>query len=110
MVDFLSFRTLVSGGVIRIAYVLGLITITSVAGATVYIGVRNFFGPPSTVNGGVVEMGIGIAEFVGLNLAWRLMCESWIVFFRLYEVMKDIQEIGLPEPYRFDDEPVEVSP
>lgn len=68
MVDFFSFRKMVSSFIVKILYALGLISITLTG-----IGVLfkwNFM--------------FGLLVLVGGNLAWRLICEAAILLFNIH--------------------------
>lgn len=68
IVDFFSFRKMVSSFIVKILYVIGLISYTF-TGIGVIIG-WNFM--------------VGLLILVGGNLAWRLFCEAAILLFSIH--------------------------
>jgi hypothetical protein len=66
--DFLAFRTLITGSVIRYVYAVGVVALTAA-------GILTMFS-------GQTGVAIGIAILTLGNLLWRLACEGSIVFFR----------------------------
>ncbi len=68
LVDFFNFRKMVSSFIVKILYVLGIISITF-AGIGVIFG-QNFM--------------LGLLIIVGGNLAWRLFCEAAILLFSIH--------------------------
>lgn len=68
LVDFFSFRKMVSSFIVKILYVLGLISIT-------FTGIGVIFG---------WNLMFGLLILIGSNLAWRLFCEAAILLFNLH--------------------------
>jgi hypothetical protein len=105
--DFFAFRKMISPDLIRFAYVLGVIIIT-VYGLAIMFGQ---VGPPARYGYGIdhsftgITYGLAYIEapagdyrsfFFGLlivvlgNLIWRVVCESWILFFSMHEVLRSV--------------------
>jgi len=82
--DFISFREFISLAFIQVIYGLGAVLI-SIYGIVVLSGGQSF------MMGGQSEplLGIGII-FLG-NILWRLVCEAWILFFRLADSVSNIE-------------------
>ncbi|HPE58128.1 MAG TPA: DUF4282 domain-containing protein [Bacteroidales bacterium] len=79
--DFFSFRKFISLIFIQVIYLLGAIAIT-IAGIVFLVkseGDLGFF----------ILQGLGLL-IIG-NLAWRLICEVWILFFRLASSLSNIE-------------------
>jgi len=82
---YFSFQYMVSGGLIKILYVLGILFITIagivviVKGTTMYVG-----------RGANETMLYGAAVVILGNLIWRIFCEIWIIIFSLHETTVSI--------------------
>lgn len=89
--DFFAFRKLISVGLIRGVYVLGMIGI-SISGILAIIGSiearRGFFGDGTVMWGGILW---GLAVLIFGNLLWRIFCEGLILLFNLHEVLVSIK-------------------
>ena len=72
MGDFLAFRTLITGSVIRYVYAVGVAVLTAA-------GILTMFN-------GRTGIAIGIAALTLGNLLWRLACEGTIVFFSIHDL------------------------
>jgi hypothetical protein len=94
---FFSFRTMISPTVIKIIYVLGMIGIT--IGGIVMIEMAlhvtglsseklNILGEQLSFN---KQLLIGIVLIVLGNLMWRLICEGWILLFRMRDILGSIE-------------------
>lgn len=87
MGDFLDFRTLISGHIIKILYPFGAMVIT-------IFGVF-LLGLGSDSDG--ESVGLGLAIVIGGNVLWRLMCESWILFYSIHDhLVSTLHEIQEP--------------
>ncbi|MBZ0182027.1 MAG: DUF4282 domain-containing protein [Melioribacteraceae bacterium] len=75
MKRFFSFRMMVSSIIIKILYVLGVISIISYS---VY----------QILEGSIL---IGISSLLIGNLAWRLICEGAIAIFSIHDVLVSIE-------------------
>jgi hypothetical protein len=94
---FFSFNTMISPAVIKIIYVLGMLGLTSGGIVTVATGLDlmglgaeklNIFGAQTPFN---KQIFIGIALIVLGNLVWRFLCESWILLFRMCDILGSIE-------------------
>jgi hypothetical protein len=92
---FFSFRTLISPIVIKIIYVLGILGLTIGGIVMIMVGLDvmglgaeqlNILGTEIFVNRQIL-IGIGIALIVFGNIGWRLFCESWILLFRIRDIL-----------------------
>jgi hypothetical protein len=86
MGGFFSFEKLISADFIRALYYVGAGLIT-MGGIFVILGIGGGFDIPIPVNmkiQGVIVLIVG-------NLIWRILCEGWILFFRMYETLLEIQ-------------------
>lgn len=84
---FFSFETLITTDFVRAFYLLGMIVI-SLAGTFFLLGfgrgVLTIEIPGNTRIVGAVLLILG-------NLVWRIICEGWILFFRMHESLVEIQ-------------------
>lgn len=93
--DFLSFRWLISPAVIRAVYVVGATAITIWAAWIIFgaLALSDYSGVSEV---GWLGLLWGLAVFVFGNLAWRLLCESFIVLFQIADELSEIRD-SLPE-------------
>ncbi|MFX0203341.1 MAG: DUF4282 domain-containing protein [Candidatus Hodarchaeota archaeon] len=94
---FFSFRTMISPIAIKIIYVLGMLGLTSGGIVMIVMGLDlmgsgaeklNIFGSQTPFNKQIL---IGIALIVLGNLVWRFLCESWILLFRICDILGSIE-------------------
>ncbi len=94
---FFSFRTLISPIVIKIIYVLGMLALTIGGIVMIMMGLDvmglgaeklNIFGKQISFNKQIL---IGVALIVLGNIGWRLVCEGWILFFRMRDILGSIE-------------------
>lgn len=93
MRGYLSFRTMLSGSLVSIVYVLGavVITVLSVAMiAGVYHEVPYYMPWYVSRDKAVPLIGIGLLVFG--NIAWRLLCEGWAVLFSIHDRLLAIEQ------------------
>jgi hypothetical protein len=84
MSEYLSFKRFITTTFIMIIYVLGAIFVT--IGAFLLM----IFGGALGIIGGVIMLVLG-------NLAWRILCEYWVVQFRIYEEIASLnRRLGGP--------------
>jgi hypothetical protein len=76
--EFISFRQLITPDIIRIVYLLGVLALSI---SSIYYA---FFNPRQTVSA-AIAYGLGIL-IVG-NVAWRVLCEFYIVIFSIHEAL-----------------------
>lgn len=80
---FLRFENMISGLLIQIMYLLGVVVIIF---ASIGMISRN-----TTL--------AGVALLIFGNLFWRLVCEGTILFFRVHETLVSIETKLTKEPY-----------
>ena len=85
MERYFSFTEMISTSIIKGLHNIGCLVITLGGIAAVFTG---FFGSYN-VRFEVVMIGIAILIFG--NLLWRLICEAWILFFRIHESLVAIE-------------------
>jgi len=89
---FFSFNTMISPAVIKIIYVLGMLGLTSGGIVMIAMGLGaeklNIFGAQAPFNKQIL---IGIALIVVGNLVWRFRCESWMLLFRMCDILGSIE-------------------
>ncbi len=89
---FFSLSTMISPAVIKIIYVLGMLGLTSGGIVMIWMGLGaeklNIFGAQTPFNKQIL---IGIALIVLGNLVWRFLCESWILLFRMCDILGSIE-------------------
>jgi hypothetical protein len=93
--DFLTFRKLISGSIIKVIYALGFVVIT--AGGLIWAAAPflTYYAMdarhPMTLRAGLHVAG-GLVLLTFGNLFWRLACEGWILLFSLHEMMASIEK------------------
>jgi len=89
---FFSFNKIISVKLIQIIYLIGFVIINLIA----ILFLVNYFLPYFFL---FYETSIllSISIFLIGNLFWRLICEGWILFFKMYEInykiLNEIQKI-----------------
>ena len=83
--DYFSFRTLISLAVIQIVYVLGTLAITISSIVSISKGSQGRYGGDGLILSGFLLLIFG-------NLFWRLMCEAWILLFRMSTSLSNIEK------------------
>ena len=83
MERYFSFTEMISTPIIKGMHHIGCLVITLGGFAAIFIGLR-----PDEKNGVVM---IGFAVLIFGNLLWRLICEAWILFFRIHESLVSIE-------------------
>ena len=78
--SFLSFRKMVTIPVIKVVYVIFAILITIAGIVEIFISNRLPFSDNS-----VLEIVLGLVAIIVANIVWRIICEAWIVSFRIHE-------------------------
>jgi hypothetical protein len=92
MNGFLSFRTLITSQLIKGMYIAGALLISVAAVGCIGVSIVLLFD--SSAGSGAASLSGPLAFFFcGLllltfgNVAWRIMCESWILFFSVHEIL-----------------------
>ena len=85
MERYFSFTEMISTSIIKGLHNIGCLAITLGGIAAVFTG---FFGS-YRVKFEVVMIGFAVLIFG--NLLWRLICEAWILFFRIHESLVSIE-------------------
>ena len=80
---FFSFQKMISGTLIKILYVIGLIIITIGGIVMIAQGSDMYRGGEAFVLGGIALIIFG-------NILWRIICEGWIIIFSLHETTVSI--------------------
>ncbi len=85
--DFFSFRKMISSTFIQIIYVIGAIAIIIVSIAMIIGDVNGSYTSDGIESawGGVLLLTLG-------NIIWRVLCEAWIIFFRIAEDISKIEK------------------
>ena len=77
MSEYISFKRFITPTFIMIIYILGALVVT--------IGSFLLMLAGASVGGTGVAVILGIIMLIFGNLAWRILCEYWVVQFRIYE-------------------------
>jgi hypothetical protein len=77
MSEYLSFKKFITPTFIMIIYILGAVVVT--IGSILLMAFGGGYG------GAAVGIILGIVMLIFGNLAWRILCEYWVVQFRIYE-------------------------
>ncbi len=81
LAEFFLFKMFITRPFIKIIYVIGAAAIT-------LLGLGSIFGLIMDFSSYSVIMGL-VTLTLG-NIAWRITCEIWIVFFRMHDIVKSI--------------------
>jgi Domain of unknown function (DUF4282) len=91
MPGYFSFQKLITPRFVKFIYVLGFMAL-SVGGIGLAIwaglGLRSATLPTRT---GVYYIAIGAGSAIVGNLAWRVLCEIWIVLFNIHNLLGSIE-------------------
>jgi hypothetical protein len=77
MSEYITFKKFITPTFIMVIYILGALVVT--IGSIVLMAFGAGYG------GAAVGIILGIIMLIFGNLAWRILCEYWIVQFRIYE-------------------------
>jgi hypothetical protein len=77
MSEYITFKKFITPTFIMVIYILGALVVT--IGSFVLMAFGAGYG------GAAVGIILGIIMLIFGNLAWRILCEYWIVQFRIYE-------------------------
>jgi hypothetical protein len=83
MSGYISFKRFITPTFIMVIYILGALVITIGSFIIMFVDF-NVAGQGVSLGGGVGII-IGIVMLIFGNLAWRILCEYWVVQFRIYE-------------------------
>jgi hypothetical protein len=91
MAGYFSFRKVITPYFVRTIYALGFILLTSAGlGVATWAGLRlNAETIPTRTAVYFIAAGAGIA-LVG-NLAWRMICEFWLLLFNMHMLLASIE-------------------
>ena len=97
MAGYFSFRKVITTYFVRTIYALGFILLTSAGlGVATWAGLRlNAETIPTRTGVYYIAAGAGIA-LVG-NLAWRMICEFWLLLFNMHTLLASIERQMKPE-------------
>ena len=83
--DYFSFQKMISVTFFQVIYKIGLIIITLAGIGLIWQGIYDKLVGPSLMLGGIALLLIG-------NIIWRVICEAWIVFFRIADLLSNIEK------------------
>jgi len=83
MSEYIGFKRFITPTFIMVIYILGALVITIGSFIIMFVDF-NVAGAGVSLGGGVGII-IGIVMLIFGNLAWRILCEYWVVQFRIYE-------------------------
>jgi hypothetical protein len=91
MPGYFSFQKLITPRFVKIIYVVGLLAMTAGGiGLAVWAGLGLRSATlPTQIGVYYIAIGAGVAT-VG-NLAWRVLCEIWIVLFNMHNLLGSIE-------------------
>lgn len=98
MPGYFSFQKLITPHFVKVIYVLGFIALT--AGGIVLaiwagLGLRSATLPTRM---GVYYIAIGAGIAIVGSLAWRVLCELWIVLFNIHSLLGSVERETRHEP------------
>lgn len=98
MPGYFSFQKLITPHFVKFIYVLGFMVLTAAGiGLAIWAGLGLRSATlPTRMGVYYIASGAGIA-IVG-NLAWRVLCEIWIVIFNIHALLGSIAEEASHEP------------
>jgi hypothetical protein len=83
--DYFSFRKMISLTFIQIIYVIGIIAIIIAGIRMISEGSNSRYGGEEMILGGIGILTLG-------NIVWRVICEAWILFFRIAASVSNIEK------------------
>jgi hypothetical protein len=83
MSDYITFKKFITPTFIMVIYILGALVVT-IGSFLVMLGGFNIPDQGFSMGGGIGVV-LGIVMLIFGNLAWRILCEYWVVQFRIYE-------------------------
>jgi Domain of unknown function (DUF4282) len=98
MPGYFSFQKLISPHFVKFFYVLGFMALTAGGiGLAIWagLGLRSATLPTRM---GVYYIAIGAGIAIVGNLAWRVLCEIWIVLFNIHNLLGSIERETRHEP------------
>ena len=87
MAGYFSFNKMITTSFVKVLYFLGFITLTGAGiGLAVWaaLGLRSAALP---VRQGLYYIAIGVGALIIGNLAWRVICELWVVLFNIHALL-----------------------
>jgi len=94
--EFFSFQKMITLRLITIIYPLGMSIISIIGIVLVVLEFNTWFLPSQVIVYSLKHRGlffiIGIVIITIGNLFWRLMCERWILFFRMHALMESMDK------------------
>jgi len=81
--DFFDFRKMVSLSLMKGLYVIGMISLVITGGLAI---IQDYS------YGYIGGVSLGLLIIIGGNLVWRVVCEWWMIFFSIHEVVVKIEE------------------
>lgn len=96
--DLLSFEKVIATKVMKLVYLIGMIGI-AIAGVVAFLG---SFGAMQLSSGaGLLTMLLSVVGTALALLIWRVVCELWILGFKIYERLAEIRDnVGVAAPPR----------
>jgi uncharacterized oligopeptide transporter (OPT) family protein len=85
--DFFGFDKFLTPVLVKIIYWIGIVAIVFSAIVTLY----SAFSPQT---GGAMGILMALLVLVGGLIAWRVICESMILAFRIYDRLTEIRDQG----------------
>ena len=85
--DFMSFKKLISGVLIQFVYAIGVACIIFSGIETFVKKKHGFFSVVNSEN----QVLNGLMLIVVGNILWRLLCEAYIVIFRMHDLLVSIK-------------------
>jgi len=82
MSGYLAFKRFITPTFIMIIYILGALAVTILS---FLIMLGGTFAVQGFSMGGGIAILLGVLMLIFGNLAWRILCEYWVVQFRIYE-------------------------
>lgn len=112
MPGYFSFQKLITPRFVKFIYLLGLLAITAGGiGLAIWagLGLRSATLPTRM---GAYYIAIGVGAVIVGNLAWRVLCEIWIVLFNIHTLLGYIESGARQLPSKrallSEDHPVEL--
>lgn len=104
--DFFAFRTFISLNLLRLIYAVGWLGLCLWALALFLTPVGPLTLTSPLIPGAPVTQVNGVLILVVGNILWRVLCEGFILFFRIHEQLQTVtnvlQDIASQQEYQMD--------
>lgn len=86
--EFVSFEKFLTPILVKVAYWIGIVSM-------ILLGVVGIYNDGEASDGRTVIIG-SVAVFIVAMICWRVVCESFILVFKIYDRLTEIRDQGTP--------------